>query len=61
VEKKSRGRGKIFYACTAYPICNFLMGKKPESEAELQEALKHWQENPPKPKKSLAKSTEPKA
>jgi hypothetical protein len=26
------------------------MNKKPESEEELQAALKHWKENPPKPK-----------
>ena len=48
VEKKSRGRGKVFYACTNFPDCNFLMSKKPESEQELQEALTHWKENPPK-------------
>jgi DNA topoisomerase-1 len=50
VLKKSRGRGKPFYACTRYPDCTFLMNKKPESEAELQEAFKYWKENPPKPK-----------
>jgi DNA topoisomerase-1 len=50
VEKKSRGRGKPFFACTRYPDCTFLMNKKPESEADLQEALKYWQENPPKKK-----------
>jgi DNA topoisomerase-1 len=55
VEKKSRGRGKPFYACTRYPDCTFVMNKKPESEAELEEALKHWKENPPK-KKRLATS-----
>lgn len=48
VEKKSRGRGKVFYACTNYPDCTFLMGKKPESEAELEQALKEWKEKPPK-------------
>ncbi len=48
VEKKSRGRGKIFYACTNYPDCTFLVGKKPESEEELQQGLKEWQEKPPK-------------
>ncbi|MDP2598292.1 MAG: type I DNA topoisomerase [Candidatus Liptonbacteria bacterium] len=42
VEKKSRGRGKPFYACTRYPDCTFVMNKKPESEAELQEALAAW-------------------
>jgi DNA topoisomerase-1 len=51
VEKKSRGRGRPFYACTRYPACTFVMNKKPESEEELQAALKHWQENPPKEKK----------
>ena len=50
VLKKSRGRGKPFYACTRYPDCTFVMNKKPESEEELQAALKYWKENPPKPK-----------
>jgi len=50
VLKKSRGRGKPFYACTRYPDCTFVMNKKPESEEDLQAALKHWIENPPKPK-----------
>ena len=48
VEKKSRGRGKPFYACTRYPDCTFATNKKPESETELQEAFKYWKENPPK-------------
>jgi DNA topoisomerase-1 len=52
VEKKSRGRGKPFFACTRYPDCTFVMNKKPESEEELQAALKYWKENPPKPKKT---------
>ena len=52
VEKKSRGRGKPFFACTRYPDCTFVMNKKPESEEELQAALKYWIENPPKPKKA---------
>ncbi len=55
VERKSRGRGKLFYACNRFPDCNFIMSKKPESEAELQEALKHWKENPPKPRKVYGK------
>jgi DNA topoisomerase-1 len=50
VEKKSRGRGKAFFACSRWPDCNFIMSLKPESEAQLQEALKHWKENPPKPR-----------
>ena len=51
VLKKSRGRGKPFYACTRYPDCTFVMNKKPESEEELLAAFKNWKENPPKPKK----------
>jgi DNA topoisomerase-1 len=55
VEKKSRGRGKPFFACTRYPDCTFVMNKKPESEEELQAALKYWIENPPKAKKAKTK------
>ena len=50
VEKKSRGRGKPFYACTRFPDCTFVMNKKPESQEELDAAFKNWKENPPKPK-----------
>ncbi len=55
VERKSRGRGKIFYACSRFPECNFLMSKKPESEEELKLALEEWKKNPPKPKKVYTK------
>ena len=55
VLKKSRGRGRPFYACNRWPACTFLMSKKPESETDLAEALKHWQENPPKEKKAFPK------
>jgi DNA topoisomerase I len=51
VEKKSRGRGKPFFACTRYPDCTFVMNKKPETQEELDAAWKYWKENPPKPKK----------
>jgi DNA topoisomerase I len=54
VLKKSRGRGRPFYACSRWPDCTFLMNKKPESEEELQAALKHWIENPPKEKKMIS-------
>ncbi len=50
VLKKSRGRGKPFYACTRFPDCTFAINKKPESEAELQDLFKQWKDNPPKPK-----------
>ncbi len=55
VERKSRGRGKPFWACNLFPACNFVMNKKPENEAELKEALQHWKDNPPKPKKPYKK------
>jgi len=55
VLKKSRGRGRPFYACNRWPACTFLMSKKPESEADLQEAFKEWQKNPPKEKKRIEK------
>lgn len=55
VEKKSRGRGKAFFACTRFPDCTFVMNAKPESQQQLDEAYKNWKENPPKPKKSYAK------
>jgi DNA topoisomerase I len=51
VEKKSRGRGKAFFACTRFPDCNFVMNTKPENQAQLDEAYKNWLANPPKPKK----------
>ncbi len=55
VERKSRGRGRLFYACSRFPDCNFLMSKKPESEADLLAALQHWKDNPPKEKKEWKK------
>ncbi len=58
VEKKSRGRGKPFYACTKYPDCTFIFNKKPENQEELMEAFKNWKENPPKPKKTYKKKTD---
>jgi DNA topoisomerase I len=51
VLKKSRGRGKPFYACTRYPECTFLMNKKPESETDLAEALEAWRKKESEPKK----------
>ncbi len=57
VEKKSRGRGKPFYACTRYPDCTIALNKKPESKQELQELFASWKANPPKPKKLYKKKT----
>ncbi len=50
VEKKSRGRGKPFFACTRWPDCELIINKKPESQEELMELYKNWKENPPKPR-----------
>jgi DNA topoisomerase I len=55
VEKKSRGRGKPFWACSRYPDCTFVMNKKPESEEELRQLFEHWKANPPKPRKVFRK------
>ncbi len=57
VEKKSRGRGKTFYACSKWPDCNFLMGKKPETEEDIKEAFEHWKENPPKARKTYKRKS----
>ncbi len=56
VEKKSRGRGKPFFACTRWPDCTFIMNKKPENQEELDAAYKDWKENPPKPKEKKYKA-----
>lgn len=56
VEKKSRGRGKPFFACTRFPDCTFVMNLKPENQAQLDEVYKNWLANPPKPKKVWKKS-----
>jgi DNA topoisomerase-1 len=50
VEKKSRGRGKPFFACTRFPDCTLIMNKKPETQEELEQLWKNWKENPPKPR-----------
>ncbi|MEK7151380.1 MAG: type I DNA topoisomerase [Patescibacteria group bacterium] len=55
VERKSRGRGRVFYACSRFPECNFLTGKKPENEDDLKKAFEEWKANPPKSKKTYGK------
>lgn len=52
VEKRGRGRGKPFYACTRFPDCNFVMNKKPETQTDVDDGYKNFKENPPKPKTS---------
>ena len=58
-EKKSRGRGQTFYACTRFPDCTFIMSKKPETQPQVDEAFIAWKENPPKPRKQFAKKKTP--
>jgi len=59
-EKKSRGRGKTFYACTRYPDCEFLMNTKPTSEDELSKAYEAWKNKPPAKNKKKNKKFTPK-
>lgn len=48
VEKKSRGRGKPFWACTRWPDCTMILNVKPETEAQLMELFAESKK--PKPK-----------
>lgn len=60
VEKKGRGRGKPFYACTRWPDCEFIINVKPETKAQLDEQYTVWLDNkdkPKTPKKFTRKST----
>ena len=63
VEKKSRGRGKPFYACTLWPDCTLILNIKPESEVQLAELYLESKTKPTKdkskkpPRKSVKKTT----
>jgi DNA topoisomerase-1 len=60
VEKKSRGRGKPFFACTRWPDCEFIINIKPETQEQLDEQYKLWLENKDKPKtKKFARKVSP--
>lgn len=59
VEKKSRGRGQAFFACTRWPDCNVVLKKKPESQEDLMTMYQDWKDNPPKPKASKYKKKTP--
>ncbi len=48
VEKKSRGRGKPFWACTRWPDCELILNIKPETEVQLMELYEESKK--PKPK-----------
>lgn len=50
VLKKSRGRGKPFYACNRYPDCVFVINKKPENEEDLKDAWNIWKNKNKNPK-----------
>lgn len=56
VEKKSRGRGKAFFACTRFPDCTFLINKKPAGQEELDELFAQWKASPPKTKSKKFKN-----
>ena len=49
VEKRGRGRGKPFWACTRWPDCNFIINKKPETEEELAQLYDQWKNKPKEP------------
>lgn len=58
VEKKSRGRGKPFWACTRWPDCELILNVKPESEVQLMELYEESKKPKPKAKgkrKTVAK------
>lgn len=58
VEKKGRGRGKPFFACTRWPECDFISNTKPENEAHLAELFKAFKATPKdKPKKTRQKKS----
>jgi DNA topoisomerase I len=60
VEKKGRGRGKPFYACTRWPDCILILNIKPESEAQLAELFAEMKDklaNPAKYKKKPTRKT----
>lgn len=50
VEKKGRGRGKPFYACTRWPDCTLILNVKPESETQLMELFEESKKPKPKAK-----------
>lgn len=55
VEKKGRGRGKPFWACTRWPDCTLILNAKPESEAQLAELYLESKTKPAKAKKTARK------
>ena len=59
IEKKSRGRGNLFYGCSRYPDCNFIGNKKPEKQEDVAEAFEKFiskNELTAEEKKSVAKT-----
>lgn len=55
VEKKGRGRGKPFWACTRWPDCTLILNVKPESEVQLMELYEESKKPKPKTTKGKAK------
>jgi DNA topoisomerase I len=60
VEKKGRGRGKPFWACTRWPDCTMILNVKPESEAQLMELYEESKKPKPKAKKKARKTAKKK-
>lgn len=60
VEKKGRGRGKPFYACTRWPDCEFIINVKPETQEQLDEQYKIWLENKATPRPLRGAGEKPK-
>ncbi len=58
VEKKGRGRGKPFWACTRWPDCTLILNAKPETEVQLLELYEESKK--PKPAKSKTSKTKAK-
>ncbi|MBI4085001.1 MAG: type I DNA topoisomerase [Candidatus Liptonbacteria bacterium] len=42
IEKKSRGRGNLFYGCSRYPDCNFITNKLPQNENDVKDAFEKF-------------------
>lgn len=55
VEKKGRGRGKPFWACTRWPDCTLILNKKPTTAEELIAFFEEWKHTKDAPKKSGVK------
>ncbi len=44
IKKNSRQRNNVFYGCSNYPECTFVLNKKPENEKELKQMFEKYKE-----------------